>query len=141
MSSHAADPADLLDPATRSVLTGTLTDMRPYDRYGTPNPLMEWRPLARDETTGYESFVLRIKPGGRSTPHEHTGGEEFLVLDGELVDCDGLVMRAGDFAAYAPGSRHWSHSPGGCVLLVILHGVNRRLERSELARQTRAAGV
>ena len=105
--------------------------MRPYDRYGSVDPLMEWLPLSRNDATGYESFVLRMHPGARSTPHEHTGGEEFLVLEGEFHDCDGRVLRAGDFASYEPGSKHWSHSPGGCVLLVILHGRNRRLEEGE----------
>lgn len=131
MTSPAPQHFNPLDPATRRLLGDCFGEMRPYDRYGTVNPLMEWRPLNHNEETGYECFVLRIKPGGRSTPHEHTFGEEFLVLEGEFVDCDGQVMRAGDFACYAPGSKHWSHSPTGCLLLVILHGRNRRLETSE----------
>ena len=127
MSSQPPFPADPLDPATRTIVTACLDGMRPFDRYGVVNGSMEWQPLSRNEASGYEAFALRIHPGSRSTPHEHTRGEEFLVLEGELVDCDGQVFRAGDFVRYEPGSMHWSHSPGGCLLLVVLHGTNRRL--------------
>jgi hypothetical protein len=45
--------------------------------------------------------------------------EEFLMLDGELVDDDGLVFRAGDFVSYEPGTRHNSRSERGCLIAVF----------------------
>jgi quercetin dioxygenase-like cupin family protein len=118
---------DPLDPSLRRVVSTTDTGLRPYDRYGRVNPHLSWLPLSRIESRGYECFLLRFEPGGASTPHEHTGGEEFFVLDGEITDSDGTVFRPGDFVSYRPGSRHWSVSAEGCTLLAILLGRNEAL--------------
>ena len=61
------------------------------------------------------------------------GFEEFLVMEGELVDCDGSSFRAGDFVRFLPGSKHSSHTPDGCTLLVILRGNNRALGDAEIS--------
>ena len=47
------------------------------------------------------------------------------------VEPDGTVFKAGDFVSYPPGSRHHSHSPDGCLLLVFLRAYNRRLAPGE----------
>ena len=125
------NPTDPLDPSTRRVIPTADTALRPYDRYGRVNPALSWLPLSAVESKGYECFLIKFGPGGASTPHEHTGGEEFLVLDGELEDSDGTVFRAGDFVSYRPGSRHWSRSPQGCTLLAILLGRNEALVSEE----------
>jgi len=124
-----------LDPRLRRVAETRKAAFRPYARYGAPVPGLEWLPLggAHDSDRGdhgdhYECFLLRFAPGAASHPHEHTGYEEFMVLEGELIDADGTVFRAGDFVHFEPGSRHWSHAPAGCLLLVILRGRNRPLE-------------
>jgi len=119
---------NILDPTDRTVTSTSDTEFRPYGRYGAPNPTMDWLPLSGDANKGYESFVLRMKPGSESTPHVHTGGEEFYLLDGEMTDCDGAVFKTGDFVSYKPGSRHFSATEKGCTLLVILHGENKRVE-------------
>lgn len=122
-------PTELLDPSLRRrVDTRNPAAFQPYDRYGAPTPGLSWVPLARDTGRDYELFLLRFEPGARSTPHEHRGREEFLVLEGELHDCDGAVFGPGEFVSYEAGSRHQSVSPRGCLLLVSLHGANRRLE-------------
>ena len=61
-----------------------------------------------------------------------TGHEEFLMLDGELIDCDGQVFKRGDYVHFQPGSKHSSTTPKGCTLLVILRGNNRTLRADEL---------
>ncbi len=119
---------NILDPADRKITSTTDTEYKPYDRYGATNPTMDWLPLSGNAGEGYESFVLRMKPGAKSTPHIHTGGEEFYLLDGEMIDCDGTVFKTGDFVSYKPGSRHFSTTKNGCTLLVILHGENRKAE-------------
>ena len=105
---------------------------RPFDRYGQPIPGMAWLNLSYDRATGQGTFVLRMEPGARSMPHEHTEGEEFLMLDGELVDADGTVFRAGDYVAFRPGSRHFSVAPGGCRLIAFMRGPNRPLDADEV---------
>ena len=81
----------------------------------------------------FECFLLKMEAGAVSTPHEHTGYEEFMVLDGELIDCDGSCYQSGDFVRLLPGSKHSSHTPNGCTLLVILRGNNRPLTDEEMA--------
>ena len=107
------------------------SSLQPYDRFGVDQPELEWLPLSGERGSDFECFLLRFKPGATSLPHEHTAGEEFLVLEGELEDSDGRLLKAGDYVTYEPGSKHFSRSPSGCLLLVILRGGNRLLERSE----------
>jgi len=111
--------------------------MIPYDRYGVVNPDFEWLPLSGNKGGEYECFFIRFKPGARSTPHVHTGGEDFMVLEGELEDCDGTVFKPGDFVCFAPGSKHWSYSADGCLLLAILRGGNRQLETNQATTHAR----
>lgn len=115
-----------LDVSMRRVIATAGAAFLPYDRYAVVRDDMEYLPLgdAHDTPGGGEIFLLRLKPGAASTPHEHTGGEAFYVLDGELTDCDGSVFRAGDYVCYQPGSRHFSTSGKGCTLLVFLGGRN-----------------
>lgn len=125
-------PAALLDPALRTHIatadtnTNTNTNFLPYTRYGITRDDMEYLPLPSPGTNPTnEIFLIRFNPGATSTPHEHTGGEAFYVLQGEITDCDGTTFKRGDYICYQPGSRHFSASPNGCTLLVILGGENR----------------
>jgi anti-sigma factor ChrR (cupin superfamily) len=123
----------MLDTSLRQIVDTARGQFRPYDRYGEAVPGMSWMPLSGEPLNGeFECFLLRMEAGARSSPHEHTGHEEFLMLDGELVDCDGQRFAAGDYVRFRPGSKHDSHSPGGCSLLVILRGNNRPLRPDEL---------
>ena len=123
----------MLDAALRHIASTADDQYRPYNRCGTPVPGMSWIPLSGELNNGtFECFMLRMDAGARSKPHEHTGGEEFMVLDGELIDCDGQRFHSGDYVRFEPGSRHSSHTPNGCTLLVILRGNNRALRPEEL---------
>ena len=95
-----------------------------YDRYGISAETMTWLPVRVDEATGIGCFMVKFEPGGTSEPHIHTGGEHFLMIEGELVDDDGTVFKAGDFVSFAPGTSHSSHSPKGCTVAVFLSGEN-----------------
>ena len=125
MTDAGADK-ELLEAAMRRVVATAGAAFLPYSRYGVTRDDMAYLPLgdAGDSPGGTEIFLLRFAPGAASTPHEHTGGEAFYLLDGELSDCDGAVFRAGDYVCYQPGSRHFSVSEQGCTLLVILGGRN-----------------
>ena len=74
--------------------------------------------LNYDRDSGRGSYVMRMHPGSVTTPHEHRHVEEFLVLDGHLVDDDGSVFGPGDWVRYEPGTCHNSHTEDGCLLLV-----------------------
>ena len=123
----------MLNPSLRQIVSTASDQFKPYDRYGKPVAGMSWIPLSGELHNGvFECFLLRMEAGARSNPHEHTGHEEFLVLDGELVDCDDQRFGSGDYVRFQPGSKHSSHSPDGCTLLVILRGNNRPLRADEL---------
>lgn len=66
--------------------------------------------------------VYRMPPGMTTRAHRHNGPEQFLILEGELVESDGTVLRAGDLVLYADGSEHSSHTPNGCLLAVHIAG-------------------
>ena len=38
-------------------------------------------------------FIFRMEPGAVTTPHEHTNGEHFYVIEGDLQDHDGRGTR------------------------------------------------
>jgi len=45
--------------------------------------------------------------------------EEFLILEGDLVDSDGTVFGPGDLVSYEAGTHHNSWTVGGCLLAVF----------------------
>ena len=110
------------EPVLRKLIRTPEQEFRAYNRYGKTLSGVKWLPLSGGAEVGKEVYLIRFDPGSRSHPHIHHGSEEFLVLDGELTDDDGMVFRTGDFVRFAPGSEHSSFSEEGCTLLVILAG-------------------
>ena len=102
----------------------------PFGRYDRPIPKLFWAPLTFDRESGEGCFFLRFEPGGVSRPHAHYGYEEFLILDGELMDHDGGVYKKGDFVCLDPGTSHYSTSPNGCLIMSFY----RRPKESDTAQ-------
>lgn len=63
--------------------------------------------------------IVRYAPGSHFSPHVHTGGEEFLVLDGVFQDEHG-DFPAGSYIRNPIGSSHTPGSEPGCTILVKL---------------------
>ena len=80
-------------------------DRRPLDRIGGE--------VARATT------IVRYAPGSAFSAHVHTGGEEFLVLDGVFQDEHGNFP-AGTYVRNPPTTRHTPSSAPGCTILVKL---------------------
>lgn len=80
-------------------------DRRMFDRIGDE--------VARATT------IVRYAPGSAFSPHVHTGGEEFLVLDGVFQDEHG-DFPAGTYVRNPPQSSHTPASDQGCTLFVKL---------------------
>ena len=110
------------EPDLRKLIRTPDQKFQTYNRYGKTLPGVEWLPLSGGAEVGKEVYLIRFDPGSCSHPHIHQGSEEFLVLNGELTDDDGMVFRRGDFVRFEPGSEHSSFSKEGCTLLVILAG-------------------
>ena len=71
---------------------------------------------------GYGFHVYRMEAGHTTTTHTHLGDEEFLVLEGEIVDHDGHRYGKGDLVWLESGTMHNSFSPEGALLAVYYRG-------------------
>lgn len=76
-----------------------------------------------EEGTGFH--IYRMAPGSTSQPHEHTCHEQFLVLEGEVIDNDGYVYHPGDFVLLNSGTQHSSHSKTGATLAVFIRSAEK----------------
>ena len=103
----------------RTVVNAHRTPFLPYDLEGPVQSEMGWLPLSYDRDTGHGTYLMRMDPGAVTIEHEHAGMEEFLILEGDLVDSDGAVFGAGDFVSYEGGTRHNSWTEGGCLIAVF----------------------
>lgn len=63
--------------------------------------------------------IVRYAPGSHFSPHVHSGGEEFIVLDGVFQDEHGGYP-AGSYVRNPPTSRHTPGSAAGCTIFVKL---------------------
>jgi len=99
----------------------------PFDNYGAPVPGMSWYKISYNKETGQGSYILKMKSGSKSLPHKHINYEEFLILDGELIDPDNKIFKKGDFITFEPGSSHSSYTKTGCLLLVFQRAKNQPL--------------
>ena len=114
-----------------------------------PSPMkgVDRRPLDRigDEVARATSIV-RYAPGSQFSPHIHTGGEEFIVLDGVFQDEHG-DFPVGSYIRNPPQSSHQPGSAPGCVIFVKLwqfepdDRTHVRLQMNELASVPFSSGV
>ncbi|MEL7012685.1 MAG: cupin domain-containing protein [Pseudomonadota bacterium] len=63
--------------------------------------------------------IVRYAPGSHFSQHTHTGGEEFIVLDGVFQDEHG-DFPAGTYVRNPPTSKHTPGSDDGCTIFVKL---------------------
>ena len=59
---------------------------------------------------------------------DSNGHEQFLILEGELIESDGTVFRKGDMVFYRDGTEHNSYTPNGCLLAVHIPHAETPLE-------------
>jgi anti-sigma factor ChrR (cupin superfamily) len=74
--------------------------------------------LDTDKPLGEGFHVYRMPAGMRTRSHIHNGHEQFLILEGELIEDDGTVFKPGDLVFYRDGTEHNSFTPNGCLLAV-----------------------
>lgn len=85
-----------------------------------PMPGVDRRMLDRigDEVARATSIV-RYAPGSQFSAHSHTGGEEFIVLEGVFQDEHGDYP-AGTYVRNPPTTSHTPGAAEGCVIFVKL---------------------
>ena len=102
----------------------------PFDNYGVIVPGMSWHKISYSKKNGGQgTYVLKMEPGAKSLPHKHTGFEEFLMIEGELIDSDGTVFKSGEFVSFEPGSKHSSYSKNGALIVVFQRGLNEAIDQ------------
>ena len=103
-----------------------------------PLPGVERRMLERDgDEVARVTSLVRYAPNSHFSAHTHTGGEEFLVLDGTFSDDYG-DFPAGTYVRNPVGSKHTPHTDGGCLILVKLwwmHPEDHEFVRIDTSRE------
>jgi ChrR Cupin-like domain len=85
-----------------------------------PMPGVERRMLDRiGGDVARATTIVRYAPESKFTSHVHTGGEEFIVLDGVFQDEHG-DFPAGSYIRNPPESSHTPGSAPGCTIFVKL---------------------
>ncbi|WP_299843459.1 cupin domain-containing protein [uncultured Roseovarius sp.] len=85
-----------------------------------PMPGVDRRMLDRiGDEVARATTIVRYAPGSKFSSHVHTGGEEFLVLDGVFQDEHGDFPE-GSYIRNPPQSSHTPGSEPGCTIFVKL---------------------
>ncbi len=85
-----------------------------------PMPGVARRPLDRiGGEVARATSIVRYAPGSNFSSHVHTGGEEFVVLEGVFQDEHGDFPE-GSYIRNPPQSSHTPGSEPGCVIFVKL---------------------
>ncbi len=92
---------------------------------------IEWKPLNEpgvsgifvktllfdQETQRAPTFILKFEAGATYPAHNHPGGEEIFVIEGDLkLGRDHLYT--GDYLYTAPNGKHAVRSVNGCIVLI-----------------------
>ena len=101
----------------------------PFDKYGKPIKGWSWHKISFDEKSNFGTYISKLDPGTKTLPHCHSGYEEFLILDGELIDSDGTIFKKGDFISYEPNTKHSSYTKKGCLILTFMRGQNKTFKK------------
>ena len=102
---------------------------KPFNKYGAPIKGWLWHKISFNKKTNFGTYVSKLKPGTRTLEHIHSGYEEFLILEGELIDSDGQIFKKGDLVTYGPNSRHSSCTKKGCLILTFMRGQNKTFKK------------
>ena len=90
-------------------------------------PGIETKTLLIDKQSGLLTALLRMAPGARLPDHEHVMIEQTFMIEGALVDDDG-VCTAGNYVWRPAGSRHQAWSPNGGLMLAMFQVPNKFFE-------------
>jgi len=101
----------------RTIVNIYETPFHTYDMEGPVQADMSYLSISYSRETQRGIYVMRMEPGAVTIPHTHGCREEYLILEGEIIESDGTVLKKGDFTSYKPGSHHNSRTETGCLLV------------------------
>ncbi|TMO81976.1 cupin [Pseudoalteromonas sp. S3776] len=109
------------------------------DWVASPMPGVDRRALDRvGEEVARATSIVRYAPGSEFSPHVHTGGEEFVVLEGVFQDEHGDFPQ-GSYIRNPPQSKHKPGSQNGCIIFVKLWQFQPQ-DRTHVRLQTQYMG-
>tara|TARA_B100001559_G_C16220507_1_gene493214 strand:- start:336 stop:689 length:354 start_codon:yes stop_codon:yes gene_type:complete len=103
--------------------------LKPFNKYGKKIKGWTWHKISFNKKTNFGTYVSKLEPDTKTLAHVHSGHEEFLILEGELIDSDGTVFKKGDFVSYKPNTSHSSYTKKGCLILTFMRGHNIQLNK------------
>ncbi|MEB8388085.1 cupin domain-containing protein [Rhodobacteraceae bacterium KMM 6894] len=74
--------------------------------------------LNTSKPLGHGFYIYKMAPGTTTIAHKHKGDEEFLIIEGDLSDHDGVVYGPGDVIWLRDGTIHNSSTKNGCLIAV-----------------------
>jgi len=101
----------MTDPLISTVVRRDEAEWRPLPAAG-----VSMKALREDKDTGEWTAVFRFEAGARFPAHNHPGGEQVFVLEGDL-QIGRHRLTAGDYLYTAPNGKHAVSTEGGCLLL------------------------
>jgi anti-sigma factor ChrR (cupin superfamily) len=115
--------------------------IRPDDYAWVPSPMPGVERMMLDrigEEVARATSLVRYAPNSQFSAHEHTGGEEFLVLEGVFAD-EHAEYPVGSYVRNPIGTSHTPRiGPEGCVIFVKLQQFEAE-DQEQKAIDTRAS--
>jgi len=65
------------------------------------------------------TILIKFEPGASYPYHNHPGGEELFVLDGEAI-IEGAVLHQGDYLFTPVNFKHSVKTEKGCTILFVV---------------------
>ena len=74
----------------------------PYNRDNLDVSGLNWYIISFDNLTNKGTYILEYKPGAKTPTHKHLGFEDFLILEGELINSSGDIFKKNQFISFIP---------------------------------------
>ncbi len=105
-----------ISPENRRVVNIHRAAFSPLISNGQPDGAVLQLNTAKPLGVGF--YIYKMAPGTQTLPHKHNGDEEFLILEGDLRDHDGVQYGPGDLVWLRDGTEHNSYTEHGCLIVV-----------------------
>ncbi|MBT5049133.1 MAG: hypothetical protein HOM58_11590 [Rhodospirillaceae bacterium] len=115
------------DDSAHEALSTRYVDVDTLPWINTAYDGIEMKILFQDETRGLMTALFRWQPGARLPMHEHVDIEQSFVLEGSLIDHEGICTK-GQFAWRPAGSTHDAWTEEGCLIYATFQKPNIFLE-------------
>ena len=80
-----------------------------------------YKSLRYDKTTKAGAVLIRMDAHSSYPEHVHTNGEDFIILQGELIVGDRRYPE-GSYVYSPPKSKHQPRTETGAILFAVFHG-------------------